>query len=86
MVKGISKQVIVVQSPDREIFDQAIFILSDDAVKRKSYSDEKLIYEANRILKAQSKHHQSRGVYYGMLYFVIGSFLTGMVWLLTAIV
>ena len=32
MVKGISKQVIVVQSPDQKLFDQAIFILKDDAV------------------------------------------------------
>ena len=29
MVKGVSKQVIVVQSPDRELFDQAIFILKE---------------------------------------------------------
>ena len=30
MVKGISRQVIVVQSPDPKLFDQAIFILRDD--------------------------------------------------------
>ena len=32
MVKGISRQVIVVQSPDKKLFDQAIFILKEDAV------------------------------------------------------
>ena len=32
MVKGVSRQVILVQSPGEELFDQAIFILKDDAV------------------------------------------------------
>jgi len=32
MVKGISRQVIVVHAPDQKLFEQAIFILKDDAV------------------------------------------------------
>ena len=32
MVKGISRQVIVVQSPEPKIFEQAIFILKEDAL------------------------------------------------------
>ena len=32
MVKGISRQVIVVHSPDPKLFEQAIFILKDGAV------------------------------------------------------
>ena len=31
MVKGISRQVILVHSPDPKLFEQAIFILRDDA-------------------------------------------------------
>ena len=31
MVKGVSRQVIVVSSPDRRYFDEAIFILRSDA-------------------------------------------------------
>ena len=31
MVKGISRQVIVVHSPDPKLFEQAIFILKEDA-------------------------------------------------------
>ena len=34
MVKGVSRQVIVVHSPDKELFDQAIFILKDEAVEK----------------------------------------------------
>lgn len=32
MVKGISRQVIVVKSPDGRMFEQAIFILREDAL------------------------------------------------------
>ena len=32
MVKGISRQVIVVDGPDPKLFDQAIFILKDEAL------------------------------------------------------
>ena len=31
MVKGISRQIILVHSPDKKLFEQAIFILRDDA-------------------------------------------------------
>lgn len=31
MVKGISRQVIVVRPPNQELFEQAIFILKDKA-------------------------------------------------------
>ena len=34
MVKGISKQVIVVKSPDPRFFEQAIFIVREDALGR----------------------------------------------------
>ena len=40
MVKGISKQVIVVQSPDPQLFEQAIFILREDAMKHGGVSEE----------------------------------------------
>ena len=32
MVKGISRQVIVVHAPEPKLFEQAIFILNDDPV------------------------------------------------------
>ena len=32
MVKGISRQVIVVRSPDQKLFEQAIFILREEAL------------------------------------------------------
>ena len=43
MVKGVCRQVVVVQSPDKKIFEQAIFILNDNA---RDITDEELLKEA----------------------------------------
>ena len=79
-VKGISKQVIVVQSPDRELFDQAIFILKDEAVG-KGVTEELLLKEAQRVINAPAKKRQLR--YYGPVWACGGALVTGIVWLLT---
>lgn len=39
MVKGISRQVIVVRSPDPKLFEQAIFILRENALGKDGMSD-----------------------------------------------
>ena len=80
MVKGISKQVIVVQSPDKELFDQAIFILKDEAVG-KGVTEELLLKEAQRVINAPAKKRQLR--YYGPVWACGGALVTGIVWLLT---
>ena len=50
MVKGISRQVIVVHSPDPKMFEQAIFILKDEAVAQ-GVTEELLLKEARQVLK-----------------------------------
>ena len=49
MVKGTSRQVIVVNAPEEKLFDQAIFILRDSAVGE-GISDEALLREAKSYL------------------------------------
>ena len=47
MVKGISRQVILVHGPETEMFEQAIFILKENA---DTVSDEMLLREAKKII------------------------------------
>ena len=61
MVKGISRQVIVVQSPDKQLFDQAIFILSDAAVRGDGVTEEKLLREAKRLMKTPARRWSRTG-------------------------
>ena len=85
MVKGVSRQVIVVPSPDPELFEQAIFILRDDAVAR-GVSDEDLMKEANRALRGAGKENKRRKLYlYGPVWACAGATATAIAWLLTAL-
>lgn len=85
MVKGISRQVIVVQSPGPELFEQAIFILKDSAVGE-GITDEALMKEAQQVIRG-GKPERKRHLYlYGAVWATGGALLTGLAWLLTALV
>ena len=53
MVKGISRRVVVVDSPDQRFFEQAIFIVRNDAVGGGVTAGE-LVEEARRETAAGS--------------------------------
>jgi len=82
MVKGISRQVIVVQSPDRKLFDQAIFILREDAPE---VTDEMLLQEARRAIRQPVGDGKRRLRYYGPVWACGGAGLTALVWLLSTL-
>lgn len=82
MVKGISRQVIVVHSPDPKLFEQAIFILKDEAVE-KGVTEEALLKEAQEAIRRPVK--KRRLYLYGPVWACGGAALTGLVWLMTAL-
>lgn len=85
MVKGISRQVIVVQSPDPKLFDQAIFILKDNAVGE-GITDEVLLKEARQAIRGTDRQGKTLPLYlYGAVWASLGALLTGLVWLATAV-
>ncbi len=81
MVKGVSKQVIVVHSPDPKLFEQAIFILKEDA---SGITDEQLLAEANRAIRGPSVMKRKKLYLYGPAWACAGSLATGLVWLVTS--
>lgn len=85
MVKGISRQVIVVHSPDPQLFEQAIFILKDGAVGE-GITDEALMKEAQQAIRGSEKPGKKRHLYlYGAVWASGGALLTGLAWLLTVL-
>lgn len=82
MVKGISKQVIVVHSPDPKLFEQAIFILKEDAVGE-GITDEALLKEAQWAIHG-SQFRKRKLYLYGPVWACGGALLTGLAWLLTS--
>lgn len=81
MVKGISRQVIVVHSPDQKLFDQAIFILKDDAIGQSGVTDEQLLKEANRLIRGNTGKTARKLQLYGPVWACGGALLTGLLWL-----
>ena len=79
MVKGISRQVIVVHSPDQKLFEQAIFILKDNAAE---VTDEALLKEAKALIHGNGAP-APRLSRYGPVWACGGALVTGLAWLLT---
>ncbi len=84
MVKGNSRQVIVVHSPDQKLFDQAIFILKDGAVGPNGVTDEALLKEARQVISVPRHKHRNL-LSFGPIWAAGGAALTGLVWLATMI-
>ena len=48
MVKGITRQVILVRSPDPKLFEEAIFIVKEEALAREGVSADQVLRQASR--------------------------------------
>ena len=86
MVKGISRQVIVVQSPEPKLFEQAIFILKDKAVGKDGVTDEALLKEAKQLIHGSAGTKKRKLSLYGPVWACGGAVATGLVWLLTVLI
>ncbi len=84
MVKGISRQVIVVHSPDPALFEQAIFILKDKAVGE-GITDEALLKEAKKAIHDTAVQEKPKLWLYGPVWATGGALITGLAWLLSAL-
>ena len=85
MVRGISRRVVVVDSPDQRFFEQAIFIVSNDAAGE-GISSRELVEEARRVARNYTAGDHGR---FGRLwrdlspavYTLMGAAGIGLVWL-----
>lgn len=84
MVKGISRQVIVVRPPDKELFEQAIFILKDPAA---GVSDAEILLQAQKAadlyLRTRTTGGRAKGTALAPLLFgLLGAFTASVLWIL----
>ena len=90
MVKGISRRVIVVESPDPRVFDQAIFILRNDILSEDGVSSRQLVDQAVRIAKSYARTHGSvpprRPRITPWISALLGGAAIGLVWLLAVLI
>lgn len=60
MVKGTSRRVIVVDSPDPKLFEQAIFIVKNDAFAKEGVTPQQVLGEACRIAQGYAARQSCR--------------------------
>ncbi len=88
MVKGISRRVVVVESPDQRFFEQAIFIVRNEAGSE-GVSARELVEEAKRVARnyAGGKQKRFARAWRGpVLYALAGAASIGAVWMAVALI
>jgi hypothetical protein len=80
MVKGVSRRVIVVRSPDPRLFEQAIFLMKDDALEGEGVTAEQIMEQAQEAAESYLRRHnpKKRGLrtllrHRGWLWFLAGA-------------
>lgn len=85
MVKGITRQVIVVHAPEPKLFEQAIFILKQEAIQN-GVTEDALLKEAEQVIHYGGRFEKRRKIYlYGAFWASVGALVTGMIWLITVL-
>ena len=88
MVKGTSRHVILVRSPDPRVFEEAIFIVREDA-DRRGATPEDIVREAQSVASEYVRTHLKgkrapRPLPPG-LYVLLGAAICGFVWTVTSL-
>lgn len=88
MVKGISRRVVVVESPDQRYFEQAIFIVRNEAVGE-GVTARELVEEARRVARGYtggSRLSRAWRELNPLVYTLIGAGSIGLVWLIVTLI
>ena len=88
MVKGISRRVVVVDSPDQRFFEQAIFIVRNDAAGE-GVTARELVEEARRVARGYtggSRLSRAWRELNPLVYTLIGAGSIGLVWLIVTLI
>lgn len=86
MVKGLSRRVVMVRFPEAGVFEQAIFVVRDDAAARKGVSAERVIQEACDAAQGFIRPSVKRGRHWPpLVYALSGAAGVGAAWLVSAL-
>ena len=80
MVKGVSRQVLVLHCPEEKLFEEAIFILKEEALRGGGISNDDLLKEAKKLIGQQNASKKRGLLAYGPVWAFAGSLLTAAVW------
>ena len=84
MIKGLSKRIVVVKNPDSELFEEAIFVVREDALRKGHSSD--VLQQAQKAANEYIKRNLQPGKFIiaklgPPAYLAAGAAATGIAWL-----
>jgi len=82
MVKGITKQVIVIKGTIETPFEQAIFLVRDDVLSKGGITEDALLKEARLACSARSDFPYRKGI----LWSFGGAAAASLIWLLSVLI
>ena len=85
MVKGITRRVIVIKSPDKRLFDEAIFIVKEDALTDAGVTGDDILKEAQTVADSYIRANLKSGVFPKIpapFFALAGAGFTTLVWFL----
>ena len=85
MVKGVTRQVVMVRAIDSDLFEQAIFLIRADAAEKSGVTEQTLLRQAKQAAERYTGGCLAAGRRTRLLYALLGAAATGLVWLLTAV-
>ncbi len=89
MVKGITKRVVVIKSPDPHIFDEAIFIVKDDVSKKSGVTNQEILRQAQGVAENYIRSQKNMRRWPKVppaIYTLVGAGATGIIWALTTFI
>lgn len=86
MVKGVSRQVVLVRPNDSDLFEQAIFLVRGDKLAQGEITDEMLLRQAENAARRSYADAQGDSSPLGLfLGAILGGGMVGLLWLLVSI-
>jgi hypothetical protein len=85
VVKGVSRRVIVIKSPDRHLFEEAIFIVKEEALRAGGVTGDEIIRQAQEVANNYVRLHLKKGRLSRLpapAFTAIGALLTALAWIL----
>ena len=80
MLKGTNRRVIVVRSPDRRFFEEAIFIVREGVWSQKGVTAEQVVEEARRVADGFVQKNRPPWHIPAPGYVALGGLLATVVW------
>lgn len=89
MVKGVTKRVIVIKSPDRRLFEEAIFFVREEALHNSGVTGDEILKQAREVADNYVRSNEKKSAFSRIPpigFAGLGAAAAALVWAVTAFI